>query len=139
CDNADNTTQCAETALSAHPDLNGYYATGGDAANGAATVFPNAHKKVVVAAVDDNPTTIGGIKSGSISFTYVQQLWCGGYLMVLLPYEMAFKGLAPTKRFVDTGIFFVDKSNVNSYKKLVQPNCNKLIKYVNTNVMKKKG
>jgi hypothetical protein len=59
--------------------------------------------------------------------------------MVLLPYEMAFKGLYPTQKFVDTGIFFVDKSNVNTYKSLVQPNCNKLIKHVNTDVMKKKG
>jgi ABC-type sugar transport system substrate-binding protein len=139
CDNADQTTQCAETALSGHPNLAGYYATGGDAANGAATVFPRANKKVVVAAVDDNPTTIGGIKSGSISFTYVQQLYCGGYLMVLLPYEMAFKGLVPTKKFVDTGIAFVDKSNVNTYKQQVGPNCTKLVRYVNTVVMKKKS
>jgi ribose transport system substrate-binding protein len=137
CDNADTTVQCAETALSGHPDLTGYYSTGGEAANGAASVFPQAKKKVIVAAVDDNPTTISGIKSGSISFTYVQQLYCGGYLMVLLPYEMAFKGLVPTKKFIDTGISFVDKSNVGTYKNSVQANCDKLVSYVNSSVMKK--
>jgi ribose transport system substrate-binding protein len=138
CNTPDTTVQCAENALSGHPDLKGYYSTGGEGADGAASVFPKAGKKVVVAAVDDNPTTIGGIKSGSISFTYVQQLYCGGYLMVLIPYQMAFKGLVPTKKFVDTGIAFVDKSNVNTYKSQVGPNCAKLVRYVSTVIMKKK-
>jgi ribose transport system substrate-binding protein len=136
CDSADTTVQCAETALSAHPDLTGYYATGAAAADGAASVFPKAGKHVIVSAVDDDPTTISGIKKGSISFTYVQQLWCGGYLMVLLPYEQAFKGLVPHQKFVDTGIAFVDKSNVNTYKAAQTANCNKLINYINTKVMK---
>ena len=137
CDSADTTVQCAETALSAHPDLTGYYATGGQAANGASSVFPQAGKKVIVAAVDDDPTTINGIKNGSITFTYVQQPYCQGYLMVLLPYEMAFKNLVPTMKFVDTGISFVSKSNVNTYKSAVKANCAKLVSYFNTTVMKK--
>ena len=137
CDSADTTVQCAETALSAHPDLTGYYATGAAAADGASSVFPKAGKHVIVSAVDDDPTTIAGIKNGSITFTYVQQLWCGGYLMVLLPYEEAFKGLVPKQKFVDTGIAFVGKTNVNTYKQAQTANCNKLLKYINTNVMKK--
>jgi hypothetical protein len=44
----------------------------------------------------------------------------------------------PTKKFVDTGIAFVDKSNVNTYKSQVGPNCAKLVRYVSTVIMKKK-
>jgi ribose transport system substrate-binding protein len=137
CNSPDTATGCAENALSRNPDLTGYYTTGGEQ-GGAAAVFSRAGKKVVLAAVDDEPTTISGIKNGTISFTYVQQLYCGGYLMVLLPYQMAFKGLVPTRRFVDTGIAFVDKSNVNTYKSAVPRNCAKLVKFVSTVVMKKK-
>jgi ribose transport system substrate-binding protein len=136
CDKPDTTVNCAETALSRHPDLAGYYATGGAASIGPAKVFASAGKHVVVAAVDEDPTVIAGIRKGTISFTYVQQLYCGGYLMVQLPYLMAFKGKHSTKKFVDTGIMFVDKSNVATYKALVKPSCAKLVRYFTTTVMK---
>ena len=137
CDDADTTVSCAEDALSAHPDLTGYYGTGGQAADGASSVFPKAGKHVVVAAVDVDPPTVQGLQNGSISVTYAQQPYCQGYLMVLVPYLEAFEHMVPTASFVNTGFLLVTKSNLSTYKSQVVPACQKIIKYVTSSVMKK--
>ncbi|HEY2598937.1 MAG TPA: substrate-binding domain-containing protein [Candidatus Dormibacteraeota bacterium] len=136
CDSADKTVSCAETALSGHPNLRGYYGTGGQASVGAFTVFSRAHKKVAVAAVDDDPTTIAAIKGSDQYFTYVQAPYCQGIMMVYLPYVMVTKHLKPTQKFFDTGVTIVDSANVNNYQDTVKANCTKLLQDLDTNVMK---
>src|SRR6266581_446109 len=82
CDSPDGAPGCAQNALSSHPNLKGYYAIGGAASLGT-DVFAKAGKHVVVGTLDDTPTTINGVKGGTVTFTLVQPLVCDGYLMLL--------------------------------------------------------
>jgi ribose transport system substrate-binding protein len=138
CDEADNTVNCAQEAVSAHPNMSGYYGVGDQATEGALSVFPKAHIHPVVAAVDDDSYTIAGIKSGVITFSLVQPPYCQGYLMVLVPYLEIYKHLYPTVKYVDTGSFLVNKSNVNTYKGQIPAMCQKMVTYFKNVVMKPK-
>jgi ABC-type sugar transport system substrate-binding protein len=139
CDDADTTVSCAQDALSAHPNLTGYYGTGGEAADGATTVFPKAGKHVIVAAVDVDPPTAVGLRNGTISVTYAQQPYCQGYMMVLIPYLEAIdhETVSSAIHFVNTGFIIVTKSNLSTYTSQVVPVCNQIIKYITTDVMRK--
>lgn len=138
CDDADTTVACAENALSAHPNLTGYYGTGGEAATGASTVFPKHGKHVIVAAVDVDPPTVQGLNNGSISVTYAQQPYCQGYMMVLIPYLEAIRHETPNPsiHFINTGFVIVTKANLATYSKQTVPVCNGIIKYIETSLMR---
>jgi len=137
CDETDNTVACAESALSAHPNLKGYLGAGNETTIGAETVFPQAHVHPIVATEQNDPQTVAGIKAGSVSFTQVQPAVCQGYLMVLIPYEEVFDHLKPHVKYFNTGSIYVDKANVNNYNSLITPQCNQIIKFVNSHVMAK--
>ena len=91
----------------------------------------------IVATEQNDPQTVAGIKAGSVSFTQVQPAVCQGYLMVLIPYEEVFDHLKPHVKYFNTGSIYVDKANVNNYNSLITPQCNQIIKFVNSHVMAK--
>ncbi len=138
CDQADNTVNCAEAAVTAHPNLKGYLGAGNETTIGAETVFPQAGIHPIVGTEQDDPVTVQGIKKGSITFTQVQPPYCQGYLMVLIPYEEVYDHLSPVVKYFNTGAIYVDASNINTYKSQVVPDCQTLVKYVNSTVMKPK-
>ncbi len=137
CGTPEGTTGCAEQALTAHPDMNGYWAVISTSALGAATTFKNAKRTdIIIAGADDEPETLAAIKDGSIAFSFSQQPFGQGYLMVYIPYLMAEKGLKPTAKFLDLGVTMIDKSNVDTYKNDVDANWKKIKEYVDTTLMK---
>jgi ribose transport system substrate-binding protein len=75
-----------------------------------------AHLPIKVVAIDDDPTVISGIKSGTVSATVVQnsygQAYIGSYVLMKLAEGCTLKtpGLE-----VDSGSFVVTKANVSTY------------------------
>ncbi len=129
CDAA-GTTRCAETALAAHPNLKGYFGTGQTSAIGAVSVFPKAGRTdVKVSAADDPAEVIAGIKSGVITFSYSQIPYASGYMSIYVPWKMA-QGLKPTQHWIDLGIVFIDKDNVDTYANDVKAKTAELMKTV---------
>ena len=129
---------CAEAAVTAHPNLKGYLGAGNETTIGAETVFPQAGDPSHRWHGTRRPVTVQGIKKGSITFTQVQPPYCQGYLMVLIPYEEVYDHLSPVVKYFNTGAIYVDASNINTYKSQVVPDCQTLVKYVNSTVMKPK-
>ncbi len=135
CDSA-GTTRCAETALAAHPKLKGYFATGQTAAIGAGSVFPKAGRTdIKVSAADDPAEVIAGIKSGAITFSYSQIPYASGYMSIYVPYKMA-QGFKPTQHWIDLGIVFIDKNNVDTYANDVKAKTAELLKTVDASMKK---
>jgi ribose transport system substrate-binding protein len=117
--------------------MNAYYGTGNLSAVGAAQVFAAAGRDdIVVSGIDDAPEVLEGIRNGRINLTYAQQPYGQGYLLIYVPWLMKHKGLQPTVKFVDSGITFIDKSNVDTYHKTMEQNFVKLKAYIETEAMK---
>ncbi|HEV3172501.1 MAG TPA: sugar ABC transporter substrate-binding protein [Actinocrinis sp.] len=81
-----------------------------------AAAVAQAHLPIKVIAIDDDPTIIAGIKSGSVAATVVQnpvgQAYVGAYGLMKLAGGCTMKtpGVA-----IDSGSFVVTKANVDSY------------------------
>jgi ribose transport system substrate-binding protein len=62
---------------------------------------------------DDLKDTLQGIRDGSVAFCVVQKTYKMGWLSV----EMLLKALKNESipKVIDTGVLFVDKSNVDTY------------------------
>ena len=134
CDDAEGTVRCAETALSAYPEMTGYYGTGAMSGVGPATIFPEAGRDdILVSAVDDTPEVMEGIRTGSITFTYVQAPYAQGYLGVYVPYLMNKYGVdfpGEGCYYLDSGISFVDQSNMDTYQDTMKEHMYELIDQV---------
>ncbi len=104
-----------EELLADTPDLRGIFSVSAEGAPAAATVVRQEGRKgqVVIAGFDDLPDTISGIRDGTISFCVVQNTYAMGWLSVERLLD-AVDG-RPIPRFIDTGVVFVDKSNVETY------------------------
>ena len=122
CDQPDKTVSCAQATSQRDPNLKGYYANGDGVAVGA-TVFTKAGKKVFVASLDDEPTTLNYLKNNTISFTLVQPLKCLGYLLIYSQYLQAVKHEVPTTKYVDLGSTYVDAKNVDTLAAAQQATC----------------
>lgn len=137
CATPEGTTACAEQALSTHPEMNAYWSVISQAALGAVTAFKGANRSdIIIVGADDEPEMLEAIKNGTIAFSFSQQPFGQGYLMVYLPYLMAEKGLKPTARFLEMGLTMIDKSNIDTYKADVDANWKKIKEYVDTTLMK---
>ncbi|MCG2766824.1 MAG: substrate-binding domain-containing protein [Anaerolineae bacterium] len=136
CDEVEGTVRCAETALAAYPEMNAYMAGGALNAVGAGQVFPEAGRTdIIVQAMDDNPEVMDAIRTGAITFTWMQNPWGQGYLLVWVPWYMRTYGVKPNVKFVDSRIVFVDKSNIDTYQETVRKNFEEVQKYIETEVM----
>jgi len=92
-------------------------------------------KDILIVSADDDPPTLAGIKNGSMAFSFSQQPFGQGYLMVYVPYLMAEKHLHPTVKFFDMGLTMIDKSNVDSYANDVTANWQKIKTQIETTIM----
>ena len=91
---------------------------------------------MLVSGFDDSPEQIEAIKKGSATFTVMQQPWGQGYLGIWVLDQMV-AGKAPTMQYVDTGVSFVDASNVDTYMDAVIANFwDNLFPYFQEEVMK---
>jgi ABC-type sugar transport system substrate-binding protein len=135
CDQPDKTAACAQNALASWPNLKGYYANG-DGPGVGTTVFTKAGKHIIVASLDDSPTTLSYLKDGTIAFTLAQPLQCLGYLLVLSNYLQAVKHMTSTTKYVDLGATYVDAKNVDTLAAAQQATCDGLIAKWNNEVFK---
>jgi len=104
-----------EELLSDTHDLHGIFSVSAEGAPAAATVVRKDGRKgqVVIAGFDDLPDTVAGIRDGTISFCVVQNTYAMGWLSVERLLD-AVDG-RPIPKFIDTGVIFVDKRNVETY------------------------
>ncbi len=110
----------AETLLAEHPDLTAIFSVSAEGAPAAAAVVKREGKagKVLVAGFDDLGDTVQGIRDGSVAFCVVQNTYKMGRLSV----ERLLDAVAdrPLPRIIDTGVIFVDRRNVDTYKGLME-------------------
>lgn len=136
CGTADGARTCAQQALTKYPQMNALWSTEAPGANAAVAVLQKAGRKdVIVASADDDPPTLAAIKNGTIAFSFSQQPFGQGYLMVEIPYLIAEKHLHPTQKFFDMGLTMIDKSNVDTYQKDVTANWQKIKQQIETQIM----
>lgn len=109
-----------EALLKSYPDLRGIFSVSAEGAPSAATVVEEQHRagQLVVAGFDDLTGTLDGIRAGVVSFCVVQNTYKMGWLSVeeLLA---AIQGKAIPK-VIDTGVVFVDRSNLATYSVKMQ-------------------
>lgn len=136
CDSPTGTVACAENAISTYPEMNAYIATGQYQAVGPVSVFPAAGRTdIIVTAYDDSPEVLEGIRKGIITFSVAQQPFGQGYMMVYLNYLMR-QGKQPSARFIDTGVTFIDKNNVDNYMDTMKSNWEILKRLIDTEYFK---
>ncbi len=104
-----------EELLKKYPDLHGIFSVSAEGAPSAATVIKEQRRTgtIVVAGFDDLKDTLDGIRDGSVAFCVVQNTYKMGWLSVeeLLA---AIDG-KPIPKVIDTGVVFVDRSNLATY------------------------
>ncbi|HUI69665.1 MAG TPA: sugar-binding protein [Spirochaetia bacterium] len=115
----------AETLLIEHPDLRAIFSVSAEGAPAAAAVVKREGRagKVLVAGFDDLGDTLQGIRDGSIVFCVVQNTYKMGWLSV----ERLLDAVAnrPLPRFIDTGVVFVDRKNIDAYKGMMEADNNR--------------
>jgi len=104
-----------EAVLQAYPNLKGLFAVSAEGAPAAAGVLKQQGKagKILLGGFDDLKDTLAGIRDGSVSFCVVQKTYKMGWLSI----EMLLKAMKNESipKVIDTGVLFVDKTNVDSY------------------------
>jgi ribose transport system substrate-binding protein len=104
-----------EAILQAYPNLKGIFAVSAEGAPAASAVLKQQGKagKIMLGGFDDLKDTLQGIRDGSVAFCVVQKTYKMGWLSV----EMLLKALKNESipKVIDTGVLFVDKSNVDTY------------------------
>ena len=109
-----------ESLLASHPTLSAIFSVSAEGAPAAAAVVKRRGLagKVLIAGFDDLGDTLTGIRDGSISFCVVQNTYRMGWLSVeqLLA---AVKG-ERIPDFIDTGVVFVDRANLDTYRGLME-------------------
>jgi ribose transport system substrate-binding protein len=114
-----------EMILAEHPNLNAIFSVSAEGAPAAAAVVKREGKvgKVLIAGFDDLGDTLDGIRDGSIVFCVVQNTYKMGWLSV----ERLRDAVAdrPVPRVIDTGVIFVDRSNIERYKGIMEAENNR--------------
>ncbi len=105
-----------EDLLDRYPGLAGIFSVSAEGVPAAAMVAKRRGiaGKVTIAGFDDLAETLSGIRDGAVSFCVVQQTYKMGWLSVERLVD-ALRGTA-IPPVIDTGVVFVDRSNVNSYQ-----------------------
>lgn len=114
----------AQKIFDEHPDITGIFASSGSDAQAAVRVMKNSGidtDSVTIIGFDDDAKTLELIKSGDVFGTIVQNTHDMGYESVMHLYGIL-KGELPDEKaengsdVIDTGIAFVTKDNVETYK-----------------------
>ena len=109
-----------EEILSRFPKLTAIFSVSAEGAPAAAAVLKRLGRagRVLVAGFDDLGDTLQGIREGSIVFCIVQNTYRMGWLSVERLAD-AVQG-KPLPRVIDTGVVFVDRRNIDSYKRAME-------------------
>jgi ribose transport system substrate-binding protein len=110
----------SEEIIRDHPGLSAIFSVSAEGAPAAAAVLKRMGRAgtVLVAGFDDLGDTLVGIRDGSISFCIVQNAYRMGWLSIEKLMD-AVKGI-PVPPFIDTGVVFVDRSNIDRYRSLME-------------------
>ena len=114
-----------ERLLAEHPDLAAIFSVSAEGAPAAAAVVKREGKagKVLVAGFDDLGDTLEGIRDGSVVFCVVQNTYKMGWLSVERLLDAVANRTVP--RVIDTGVIFVDRSNIDTYKGMMEAENNR--------------
>jgi ribose transport system substrate-binding protein len=109
-----------ETLLSEHPELTAIFSVSAEGAPAAAAVVKGRGKsgKILVAGFDDLGDTLQGIREGSIVFCVVQNTYRMGWFSVERLLDAVAGRAVP--RVIDTGVVFVDRKNIDTYRKVME-------------------
>lgn len=109
-----------ETLLAERPRLDAIFCVSAEGSPAAAAVAKRQGKagKILIAGFDDLGDTIKGIRDGSIAFCVVQNAYRMGWLSVERLLDASAGRSIP--RGIDTGVVFVDRGNVDSYKSAME-------------------
>ena len=114
-----------ETLLAEHPELTAIFSVSAEGAPAAAAVVKGRGKagRILVAGFDDLGDTLQGIREGSIVFCVVQNTYRMGWFSV----ERLLDAVAgrPVPRVIDTGVVFVDRRNIDTYRKVMEADNNR--------------
>ena len=104
-----------EQLLASYPNLAGIFSVSAEGAPSAATVVREQHRsgKLVIAGFDDLKDTLAGIRDGVVSFCVVQNTYKMGWLSV--EELLAAIDDKPVPKVIDTGVVFVDRTNLDTY------------------------
>lgn len=113
--------QRIDAALTADPDINGIMALGPVGSNAAIAAVASAGRgeDVAIATFDLSPEVIQGIEDGDVSFAIDQQQYLQGYLPVVFLTQFCRNGNTIAQDIVMTGPGYVDTSNVDQVKDLI--------------------
>jgi simple sugar transport system substrate-binding protein len=116
------------TYLARNPDVNYIYAVTSDLGPTVRNVCnkmglhpdlgDKAHK-VTIISVDDNPVSLSGVKAGHLLSTVSQEFWLQGYVPLQRLHWYREYGYTPESD-IPTGPVIIDKTNVDSWIRLVQ-------------------
>ncbi len=109
-----------EALLAEHPTLSAIFSVSAEGAPAAAAVVKRQGKagRVLVAGFDDLGDTLQGIRDGAVVFCVVQNTYKMGWLSVERLLDAV--GGRPVPRIIDTGAVFVDRSNIDTYKGMME-------------------
>jgi ribose transport system substrate-binding protein len=104
-----------EALLRRFPALSAVFSVSAEGTPAAAAVLKRQGRsgKVIVAGFDDLKDTLTGIRDGSIVFCVVQRTYQMGWMSIARLRD-AVRG-RPVPAVIDTGVVFVDRSNIDSY------------------------
>lgn len=113
----------AESALNAHPDLDGFFGVFSYNGPSQALAVKNAGKvgKVKIVCFDTTPDILQYVKEGVINATMGQKPYMMGYLSVAVLFNMSKLGvnntlmMLPKERVIDTGVDVVTPENLDEY------------------------
>ncbi len=110
-----------ELLLSEYPKLTGIFSVSAEGAPAAETVMRERGEKgeLVIAGFDDLKDSVDGIREGLIAFCVVQRTYLMGWLSVKELIDAV--NDRPIPKVIDTGVVFVDRTNVDTYMKEMGP------------------
>lgn len=114
--------QRIDAALTANPDINGIMALGpvGSTVSISAVESAGLSDSIKIATFDLSPEVIDGIEGGTVSFAIDQQQYLQGYLPVVFLTQYNRNGNTIAQDIVMTGPGYVDSSNVDMVKDLIE-------------------
>lgn len=114
--------QRIEAALTANPDIDSIMALGPTGSNMAiaSVTALGVSEDVSIATFDLSPEVIEGIEAETVSFAIDQQQYLQGYLPVVLLTQYNRNGNTIAQDIVMTGPGYVDASNVEQVKELIE-------------------
>jgi ribose transport system substrate-binding protein len=109
-----------ETLLAGYPRLNAIFSVSAEGAPAAAAVLKRQGRtgNLIIAGFDDLGDTLQGIREGSIVFCVVQNTYRMGWLSVEQLLDAVNGRTVP--RVIDTGVVFVDRLNIDTYRRIME-------------------